>query len=144
MRRDVDTNDKYDRWLSRAVAILEGRANGFGMPVLRVLALRGHHGAMAELANRLTSPENSDYDLSKGLELERLLARAAPESWIFGNLSTTLRNHGDMVGYRKWLARAARTGDPNYIAEKGRFETRFPYPIMKRWGRYRPVRRSER
>ncbi|OYY72330.1 hypothetical protein [Sphingomonas sp. 28-63-12] len=144
MRRDVNTNAKHDRWLNRAVAILEGRANGMGMPVLRALTRRGHHAAMAELANRLTSPENSEYDLQRGLELERRLARAVPESWIFGNLSTTLRNHGDMAGYRRWLALAARTGDLDYIAEMGRFETRFPFPIMKRWGRYRPFRRSER
>jgi hypothetical protein len=144
MKRDPKTEAKYDRWLVRAVSILEGKANGMGLPVLRMLAFRGHHGAMVELANRLTWPENSDCDFERGLALELRLAREVRESWVPENVATSLRNHGDMIGYRRWLARAARLGEPDVIAEKRRFETRFPYEVMKRWGRCRPLRRSER
>ena len=144
MKRDPETEAKYDRWLARAVLILDGNGNGMGMPVLRMLAFRGHHGAMTELANRMTSPDNSEHDFKRGLALDMRLAKEIGQSWMLENVATSLRNHGDMIGYRLWLTRAAQLGEPDVIAEKRRCETRFPYKAMKRWGRYRPLRRNER
>ena len=144
MKRDPRTAAKYDRWLTRAVSILDGKGNGLGLPVLHALAFRGHHGAMAELANRMTSPGNTAYDFRRGLALETRLAKEIGQSWVLENVATSLRNHGDMIGFRLWLTRAAQLGEPEVIAEKRRCETRFPYEAMKRWGRYRPLRRDER
>lgn len=57
------------------------------------------------------------------------------------NLAITHLNIGDMTAYRLQLARAARldyTGD----GESGlrRFLTRFPQPVMRRFGRLSPPR----
>lgn len=143
MRYPPEIEAKYDRWYDRALKILDGRANGMGLPVLRALALRGHPYAMAALANRLTDPYNSDYDPKRGMALTRAVARKLGESWTLENLAVTCRNRNDMAGYRYWIARASLLGEPEVVRERGEFCTRFPYAIMRRWKRYRPLRKGE-
>ena len=95
---------------------------------------------MVTLANWMLDPRSPDYDPVRGLRLERVIARQEGLSYQRQNLSTSYRNLGDMAGYRYWLRRAERLGDPEVATERRRFQTRFPYPAMKRWNRFRPYR----
>jgi hypothetical protein len=142
MKRSFQQQASWDRWFDRATLILEGRANGLGTPVLRALALRGHKYSMHSLAAMMCDPRSGAYDPVRGWALTRLLARHYPDSTSLENLATEHRNRNNMAGYRYWLTRAARIGDPEVERERRGFRTRFPYAIMRRWERYRPPRKG--
>jgi hypothetical protein len=114
---------RYDR----AIRILQGEANGHALPILWSLASR----QFAPAVNAI-----SDYasDRQSLAILRRAARRGDPVSAY--NLAITYRNRGDMTGYRLALARAARldaTGES--ASELRQFRTRFPEPVMRRYGR---------
>lgn len=139
-------SERHDKLFGRAEAILAGKANGFGMPILRLLAHRQYAPAMLSLASRKTEG---------GTRLE--LGRPGDPSSPFGlmyrafrqgeknaaqNLALTLFYVGDLAGYRHWLRRAARSGDDDAAHELGRFEVRQPWPLARKINRKRPFRRD--
>lgn len=137
---------REDRLFRRAGLILDGKANGFGLPILRHLALRGYGAAMLELANRETNTGRRD-------ELGRLADGASPlgqtyrayrlgADYAAQNMALNWFNVGDLARYRHWLHRAARAGDLDARAELRRFETRKPHRLARKLGRGRPYRRD--
>lgn len=137
---------REDRLFQRACLILVGKANGFGLPILRHLALRGYGAAMLELANRETSSgrraelgrqSDSSSPLGQTYRAYRLGADYAAQ-----NMALTWFNVGDLAGYRRWLHRAARAGNPDAQAELRRFETRKPHRLARKLRRGRPYRRD--
>ncbi|WP_086606824.1 hypothetical protein [Erythrobacter donghaensis] len=142
------TTSKAERLFLRADAIMERRANGFAMPVLEHLALRGYAQAMLELARwdtRSGDPRaiGRICDTRSPAALMRLAHRLG-DITAAQNLAMTLFHAGDLAGYRHWLRRAARAGDAEAGAELRRFEVRQPFSLARRIGRIRPLRRSER
>lgn len=138
---------RADRLFARADAILEGRANGFAMPVLEHLALRRYGPAMLELARRATASGDrgaigrvQDAGSPAGLMYR---AHRRGEYTAAQNFAMTLFHAGDLAGYRHWLRKAARGGDTDAAAELRRFELRQPFPAARWVGRVRPLRRSE-
>jgi hypothetical protein len=136
-----------DRLYARAEAIIERRANGFAAPILEHLALRRYTPAMLELARRDTASGDpgaigriSDARSPAGL---MRLAHRLGDITAAQNMAMTLFHAGDLAGYRHWLRKAARAGDADAGAELRRFELRQPYPLARRVGRVRPLRRSE-
>lgn len=137
-----------DRLFLRADAILERRANGHALPILRHLAQRRYPPAMLALARwhtqsgdpaaigRISNP-HSPAALMRGAHLLGDITAAQ-------NLAMTLFHAGDLAGYRHWLGKAARAGDPDAGAELRRFEQRQPFPLARRVRRCRPLRRCER
>lgn len=137
---------REDRLFRRAWLILDGKAPGFGLPILRHLALRGYGAAMLELANRDTSG-------GQRAELGRLSDSASPFGQFYRayrggadyaaqNLAMTFFNVGELARYRHWLHRAARAGDLDARAELRRFETRKPHRLAWQLRRGRPCRRD--
>jgi TPR repeat protein len=116
---------------ARALDILEGRANGHALPIIRKLVRRG----FAPACNLL-----SDY-VAKG-EAVRLLRSAARrgDATSAYNLAITYRNSGDMGRYRTALTYAARL-DPDAHAELRSFKTRFPNEVMRTFHRLAADRR---
>ena len=114
----------------RACHILEGRANGRALPILRALALRGYPPAMNLLSDFLPRRE--------ALALLRRGARLG-DGACASNIAVEHRNSGDMAGYRRALAVAARS-DSDAADELHAFHQRFPYSIMARHGRLAPDR----
>lgn len=113
------------RLYARAHDILDGRAYGHALPILRMLAVRGFAPAMNHLPD-FESP-------SRALALHRRAA-ATGDPMSLHNLAIEYRNRGEMRHYRHWLARAAREDD--YARDELRaFKTRFPEEIMRRFGR---------
>lgn len=136
-----------DRLFLRADAIMERRANGFAMPILKHLALRRYAPAMLELARwttmsgdpaaigRVSDPRSPAALMRRAHRLGDITAAQ--------NLAMTLFHAGDLAGYRHWLGKAARAGDGDAGAELRRFELRQPFPLARRMRRKRPFRRSE-
>jgi hypothetical protein len=136
----------YNDLFNRAEAILEGDANGFGMPILHKLATRSYAPAMLSLAARLTE-NGSREDLGKPSDASSpagLMYRAwrQGDSTAAQNLALTLFHLGDLAGYRRWLIRAAVHGDQDAAEEVGRFEVRKPCKAAKKTRRHRPLRRD--
>jgi hypothetical protein len=137
---------KLDRLFNRAEAILDGNANGFGMPILRTLAHRRYGPAMLSLAARQTESGNRE-------ELGRFSNANSPAGFMFRafqqgevnaaqNLALTLFYLGDLAGYRHWLRKAARRGDEDAAKELSRFEVRQPWPLARKIKRKRPFRKD--
>lgn len=137
---------KEDRLYERAEAILDGRANGLGEPILWHLALRGHGYAMLTIANRMTSRGSRE-------ELGRIQDAFSPAGLTYRayrrgvpnaaqNMAMSLFNVGDLAGYRRWIRLAARAGDVDAERDAKLFETRQPHNLARRIGRLRPYRRD--
>jgi hypothetical protein len=137
---------KKDRLFARADAILEGRENGLGVPILWHLALRKYGPAMLSLASRATA--TGVYSelgrMSNAYSPLGLMHRAyrLGELNAAQNLAMTYFYVGNLAMYRHWMRKAASAGDTDAAQELGRFETRQPYNLAKRLRRLRPVRRD--
>lgn len=136
----TDREAKNQRMYSRATEIMEGRANGHALPILRALAVRGHQPAQMYLSHLLLDGIEGRRGFGRGMAWLRQAARAEPAALY--NLAVEWRNRGCMAGYRHWLSRAAAAGDEDARAEFKRFETRFPYGVMRKWRRLKPDRRN--
>jgi len=139
--------DRLDRLIDRAEAILAGRRNGFGMPILQHLALRQYGPALLSLAGRETYAGHRS-------ELGRVCDAFSPAGMMYRayrlgqlnaaqNMAMSLFNVGDLQGYRSWMHRAARAGDTDAAAELKLFETRQPHNLARRLRRLRPCRRED-
>lgn len=139
-------SERFDRLFSRAEAILGGKSNGLGMPILRTLAHQRYGPAMLSLAARKT-------ETGKRADLGRFSDATSPAGLMYRafrqgevnaaqNLALTLFYAGDLAGYRRWLRRAARGGDEDAARELSRFEVRQPYPLARQINRIRPFRRD--
>lgn len=138
--------DRFEKLLDRAEAILEGKRNGFGLPILRHLALRRYGPALLSLAGRLTDTgTRSDLGrISQAYSPVGMMYRAyrLGESNAPQNMAMSLFNVGDLRGYRHWMHRAARAGDANAANELMLFETRKPHNLAGKLHRLRPYRRD--
>jgi hypothetical protein len=138
------TAARLDRLYERADAILDGRANGLGLPILEALNIRRHLGARNYLATILSDPfKATAVGRSRGKRLTLTNMRTGGAGAMY-NLAIQYRNEGDLRLYRYWLARAAgRDHDPYHTRELRFFETRFPHEVMRRFGRIRPYRKRD-
>lgn len=136
-----DNASKLDRLYDRASAILDGKANGLSMPILRHLTSRRHHWAMVEYANRLSYDGylGRTLDPSSPAGIYRLAHRLgnpnAPQ-----HLGMSAFNRGDLRTYRHWLRKAADAGDGNAAEELRRFEIRGPHSATRKIRRARMYR----
>ena len=124
--------DRNWKLYCRAVDILEGRCNGHALPILRRLARRD----FAPAVNLLSDHVSERAALALLLRAARLGDRVSAY-----NLAITHRNRGDMLNYRRALARAARL-DRDAAAELRLFKTRFPETVMRRFRRLEPAPRD--
>ena len=113
---------------ARALEILEGRASGHALPIIRKLARRGFAPALNVL---------SDYvPKAVAIRLLRSAARRGHAASAY-NLAITYLNGGDMGRYRAALARAAKL-DPDAREELRSFKTHFPHEVMRIHRRLEP------
>jgi hypothetical protein len=137
---------REERLFERATRILDGLENGFGIPILWHLALRGYAPAMVWLASTM-SPNCTRAELgrlSDPYSAASLLRRAfAKGEWNGAqNLAMTYFYINDMEAYRRWLHRGARAGDADAVGEIKAFDVRKPYPLASRTRRLRPFNRA--
>lgn len=132
---------KHERLWERYWAIRHEHRNGYFMPILWHLALRRDPPAMTELSSTFAKAGR----LSDPFSQEGLAYRAYRSGEAVGaqHLAMNAFNRGDMCGYRRWLAKAAKLGDRDAVQELRRFELRLPHEDAGLIGRKRPYRRSE-
>lgn len=138
--------DRFERLFDRAEAILEGRQNGLGMPILRHLAFRRYGPALLSLACRMTQ-KGTRFEwgrICRASSAAGMMYRAYRIGEINAaqNLAMTRFNMGDMQGYRHWMHRAAKAGDTDAAYELKLFEIRMPHPLARRLRRLRSYRRD--
>lgn len=121
----------------RAIAIYEGRANGFWRPVIRRLA----HAHMPEALTLLADDESATSQ-SNADRMYRLAWRLGSSTAAY-NRAIDAFNRGRLAQYRIWLRRAGDAGDREAADEYRRFETRLPHDAARAIGRHRPYRRGE-
>jgi hypothetical protein len=139
-------SSKEDRLYARACDILEGRALGYGEPILWRLALRRYGPAMLMLANR-ASPSGTRSELGRQRDAFSPMGLAyrayrLGEPNAAQNMAVSLFNIGDMRGYRLWMRRSAQAGNSSAATEVRRFEIRLPHGLARRLRRLRPYRRD--
>ncbi|HET9512170.1 MAG TPA: hypothetical protein VFO80_13560, partial [Sphingomonas sp.] len=126
-----------DRIYRRAMAIYEGRANGFWLPMIRRLA----HAHMPEALTLLADHEHRSRR-SEMLRAYRLAWRLGSSTGAY-NRAIDAFNRRHLAQYRLWLRRAANAGDREAADAYRRFETRLPHADARVIGRHRPYRRAE-
>ena len=138
--------EREERLFDRAVRVLDRQANGFGLPILWHLSLRGYAPAMIYLASTMTpNCAPSEFGrLADAFSAAGLLRRAFLKGEWNGaqNLAMQYFYMQDFAAYRRWLYRGARSGDLDAAQEIRAFDIRKPYPIAKRIRRLRPFNRA--
>lgn len=131
----------FDALYARAIDIQDRRKMGFAVPILYRLALRGMPEAMVVLAQEFDNTGRMADPFSQS----GLCRRAWRRGYATGaqNLAADCFNRHDLQGYRHWLGRAARAGDPYAARELRRFETRLPHRNAREIGRGRPYRKHD-
>ena len=143
----VSDDTAEDRLYLRGMAVRYGRRPGSWMPMMWHLALRGHTGAMIELADWL-SDENSAEAFGKpadAFSAAGLYHRAyrKRDARAANNAAMSCFNRNDMIGYRRWLRRAATAGDGAAGKQLRNFETRLWHVAARKVGRLRPEQKRD-
>jgi hypothetical protein len=137
---------REDKLYRRAVHILEGKATGLGLPIMRHLALRRHGPAMLYIANRETQTGSVK-------ELGRIWRTASPLGLTYcafrmgepnaaQNMAMSYFNVGNLAEYRRWPHQAVRAGDLDARFQLRSFAIRQPHRLARRLRRLRPYRRD--
>lgn len=117
------------------------------MPIMWHLALRGHTGAMIELADWF-SDDNSAKAFGKSADAfsaAGLYHRAyrKGDARAANNAAMSCFNRNDMIGYRQWLRLAVKAGDTAAGKQLCNFETRLWHAAARKVGRLRPEQRRD-
>ncbi len=137
-----------DRLYLKGLAIRYERHCGLWIPIMWHLALRGHTGAMIELADWF-SDDNSAKSFGTPADAfspAGLYHRAnrKRDARAGHNAAMSCFNRNDMSGYRRWLRQAAKAGDQEARRQLRRFETRLWHSASRKVGRLRPeLKRDE-
>lgn len=144
---DVPDETPTDRLYLKGLAIRYERHIGLWMPMMWHLALRGHTGAMIELADWF-SDDNSAKTFgtpADAFSAAGLYHRAfrKGEARAAHNAAMSCFNRNDMTGYRRWLRRAASGGDAAAATQLRHFETRLWHAAARKIGRLRPEQKRD-
>jgi hypothetical protein len=143
----VSDDTSEDRLYLKGLAVRYERNVGLWLPTMWHLALRGHTGAMIELADWFSDDDSAkafgkpaDSFSAAGLYFRAYRkgdARAA------ANAAMSCFNRNDMIGYRRWLRLAATAGDTEAGTQLRSFETRLWHTAARKIGRLRPSQRRD-
>jgi hypothetical protein len=139
-----------DRLYTKALAIRYKRHVGLWLPITWKLALRGHTGAMLDLAGWLSDDNSAeafgkpaDSFCAAGLYRRAYRKGDALAAYAAYNAAMSFFNRNNMTGYRHWLARAAQAGDAAAGAQLRYFETRLWHTAARKIGRLRPQQKRD-
>ena len=138
---------KTDRLYLKALAIRYKRLAGLWVPIIWHLALRGHAGAMIELADWYSRDDSAESvgTPAHAFSAAGLYRRAFRngDARAAANFAMSCFNRNDMIGYRHWLRRAAQTGDADAAKQLARFETRLWHSAARTIRRLRPEQKRD-
>jgi TPR repeat protein len=138
---------KAGRLYLKGLAIRYERSVGLWMPIMWHLALRGHAGAMVELADWFSDDASvkvfgTPADAFSAASLYRR-AYQKGDARAANNAAMSHFNRNDMAGYRQWLRRAAKAGDTEAGKQLRSFETRLWHSAARKIGRLRPEQKRD-
>lgn len=136
-----------DRLYLRALAIRYEQQVGKWLPIIWHLALRGHAGAMIELADWFSDEGSADpfgtpVDAFSAAGLYRRAFRKG-DTRAAQHMALSCFNRNDMVGYRHWLGQGAKAGDGEAGQERRQFETRLWHSAARKVRRLRPTQKRD-
>jgi hypothetical protein len=144
----VNDNPPADRHYVKALAIRYERHVGKWLPIMWHLALRGHSGAMIELADWFSNEGSADPfgTPANAFSAAGLYRRAFRngDNRAAQHMAMICFNRNDMAGYRHWLGQGARAGDVEADQECRRFETRLSHANARKVRRLRPKQKWEK
>lgn len=143
----IDYDTAADRLYLKGLAIRYERRTGKWLPIMWHLALRGHAGAMIELADWFSDDGSADpfgtpADAFSAAGLYRRAYRRG-DLRAAQHLALSCFNRNDMAGYRHWLGQGARAGDGEARQERRHFETRLWHADAARARRLRPKQKRD-
>lgn len=144
----VSDDTAEERLYLKGLAIRYERHVGLWMPIMWHLALRGHTGAMIELADWF-SRDNSAKTFGNSTDAfsaAGLYHRACRKGDARAALNAAMScfNRNDMIGYRQWLRRATNAGDADAGKQLRYFETRLYHAAARKVGRLRPLQKRDK
>ncbi|WP_294277984.1 hypothetical protein [uncultured Sphingomonas sp.] len=136
-----------NRLYLRGLAIRYERHPGKWLPIFWHLALRGHTGAMIELADWFSNEGSADLfgtpaDAFSAAGLYRRAYRKG-DARAAQHMAMRSFNWNDMAGYRHWLAQGVKAGDREAGQERRYFETRLWHALARKVGRLRPKQKRD-
>lgn len=136
-----------DRLYLKGLAVRYERHSGLWMPIMWCLALRGHTGAMIELADWFSNDNSANAfgTPADAFSPAGLYYRAHRKGDVraANNAAMSCFNRNDMIGYRQWLRRAAKAGDAEANRQLRYFETRLWHSDARKVGRLRPKQKRD-
>lgn len=136
-----------ERLYLRGLAIRYEGHRGKWLPVFWHLALRGHAGAMIELADWFSDEGSADpFGTPAQTSCAAWLYRRAfrkRDARAAQHMAMRCFNQNDLVGYRYWLGQGAKAGDGEALEERRRFETRLWHASARKVGRLRPKQKRD-
>ena len=137
-----------DRLYRKGLAIRYERHGGLWMPIMWRLALRGHTGAMIELADWFSYDNSAKAfgtpaDAFSPAGLYHRAHRKGDARAAY-NAAMSCFNRNDMAGYRRWLRRATNAGDADAGTRLRYFETRLWHSAARKVGRLRPEQKRDK
>jgi len=136
-----------DRLYLKGLAIRHERHLGKWLPIMWHLALRGHAGAMIELADWFSDDGSADPfgTPARAFSAAGLYRRAYKLGDLRAaqHLALSCFNQNDMAGYRHWLGQGAKAGDGEAKQERRQFETRLWHADAGRVRRLRPKQKRD-
>lgn len=138
----INDDTPANRLFLKGLAIRYERRLGKWLPIMWHLALRGHAGAMIELADWFSNDGSADPfgTPAAAFSAAGLYRRA----YKLGDLRAAQHmalsrfNRNDIAGYRHWLGLGAKSGDGEAKQERRQFETRLWHADAGRVRRLRP------
>ena len=143
----INDDTPADRLYLKGLAIRYERHIGKWLPIMWHLALRGHAGAMIELADWFSNDGSSDPfgKPADAFSAAGLYRRAYKRGDLRAaqHMALSRFNQNDMAGYRHWLGLGAQAGDGEARRERRRFETRLWHADAGRVRRLRPKQKRD-
>jgi len=139
--------DRADSLYLRGLRIKDKRSVGLWMPIMWHLALRGHTGAMIELASWFGEDNSlraygSAADPFSASGLYRRAYRKG-DARAAQHMAMGCFNRNDLRGYRHWLRLAAKKGEQDAAEQLRHFETRLWHGAAHQIGRGRPEQKRD-
>lgn len=143
----VSDSSPEDRLYIRALTIRYEKHVGLWFPIMWHLALRGHTGAMIELADWFSNGNSAKEfgtpaDNFSAAGLYRRAARKGDGRSAL-NAAMSCFNRNDMTGYRRWLRLATKAGSVEARQQLRAFEIRLPHGDARKIRRARSYQKRD-
>lgn len=139
--------ERAEKLYMRGLEIRDKRSVGLWLPIMWHLALKGHLGAMIELASWFGDDNSlrscgSAADAFSASGLYRRAYRKG-DARAAQHMAMGCFNRNDLAGYRHWLRLGAKAGDEEAAEQLRYFESRLWHAAARKIRRGRPEQKRD-